>query len=497
MTGLRILVVASEAIPFSKTGGLADVVGALPRALKRRGCDVRVVLPFYRGTREMELAFEPCLEDLPVEINGEVLPADVLCAPMEDEVPCYFIQRDDLYDRGHLYGTVEGDYPDNALRYTYFCRAVFSMCQAFAHAPDVFHCHDWQTALVPAYLRHLYGVSPLFRRSRSLLTLHNIAYQGDFPADAFPQTGLPETFFSVGGMEFWGKVNFLKAGLVTAHLLNTVSPTYSREILTQEMGYGLEGVLAGREAALHGVLNGADYDDWDPGRDPYLPTRYGPDSLEGKQACKIALLQELGIDEGRAQKPLFGMISRLTSQKGVDLLVEGLEEIMAMGANFILLGDGEERYKTPLDGLAEAFRGRFSFCYGFDTGLAHRIQGGIDFLLMPSRYEPCGLNQIYSMRYGTVPVVRATGGLKDTVRAFSPATQEGTGFLFDSYDAQAMVEAVGKAVDLYADRKLVDRVRRNCMEQSFTWDRAAEEYIRLYRTLVNPDRGAKEASRDR
>lgn len=410
MTDMRVLFVSSEAVPFSKTGGLADVAGALPRALKRRGCDVRVVLPFYRVTREMDIPFEPCLEGVPVEINGEVLPAAVWAAHMGGDVPCYFVQRDDLFDRGYLYGTAEGDYPDNALRFTYFCRAVFSMCQAFAHAPDVLHCHDWQTALVPAYLRHVYGVSPLFRRTRSLLTLHNIAYQGVFPASSFPQTGLPETFFSVGGMEFWGKASFLKAGLVTAHLLNTVSPTYSSEILSEEMGYGMQGVLADREADLSGILNGADYEDWDPGRDPHLPCRFGPDSLEGKQACKAALLEELGIGAENAEAPLFGMISRLTSQKGVDLLVEGFVDMMAMGANFVLLGDGEERYRVLLDGHAKDYPGRFAFRYGFDTSLAHRIQGGIDFLLMPSRYEPCGLNQIYSMRYGTIPVVRATGG---------------------------------------------------------------------------------------
>ncbi len=493
MSEPRVLMVASEAVPFSKTGGLADVVGALPRALKRRGCDVRVVLPFYRVTREMGLPFEPCLESIPVEINGEVLPAEVLSAPLDGNVPCYFIRRDDLYDRNHLYGTAEGDYPDNAFRFVYFCKAVFSMCEAFAHGPDVLHGHDWQTALVPAYLRHLYGVSPLLRQTRCLLTLHNVAYQGDFPADAFSLTGLPDTFFSVGGMEFWGKVNFLKAGLVTAHLLNTVSPTYSREILSEEMGFGLQGVLARRASSLHGILNGADYDDWDPSEDAHLPCRYGRDSLEGKQACKVALLEETGIGADRGREPLIGMISRLTSQKGVDLLLEGLSDIMAMGANFVLLGDGEERYHVLLDDLARNYRGRFSFHYGFDASLAHRMQGGIDFLLMPSRYEPCGLNQIYSMRYGSVPIVRATGGLKDTVEEFSALTGEGTGFLFDAYRAPAMVEAVGKAVGLYGDRQLFDRLRRNCMEQSFGWDRAAEAYIRLYKTMAEPIPGAPQA----
>jgi starch synthase len=489
----KVLFVASEAVPFSKTGGLADVAGALPRALKRQGCDVRVVLPFYRSTRETGIPFEPYLENLPVEIAGEALPATVLRADLGDGVPCYFVQRDDLYDRSHLYGTPDGDYPDNALRFTYFCKAAFSLCEALCFAPDVLHCHDWQTALVPAYLRHIYGpASGLFRKTRSLLTLHNIAYQGVFPPSEFPWTGLPDTFFSVGGIEFWGKMNFLKGGVLSAHVLNTVSPSYSREILTEEMGYGLEGVLAGREQDLYGILNGADYDEWDPGRDPHLPCPYGPDSLEGKQACKAALLEEMGGGAEQGRAPLIGMIARLTSQKGVDLLLEGLPEMMAMGASFILLGDGEERYRVPLEALSGEFPGRFMFRYGFDTPLAHRIQAGIDFLLMPSHYEPCGLNQIYSMRYGSIPVVRATGGLKDTVEEFSPSTLEGTGFLFEPYESAAMLRSVEKALRLYPDRKLVDRLRTNCMEQSFSWDRAAEAYLGLYEKLGNsPPPGPK------
>jgi starch synthase len=439
------------------------------------------------------MPLEPCVQALPVEMDGAGLYGSIWRSEMPDDVPCYLVQQDELFDRTHLYGTPEGDYPDNARRFAYFCKAVFSLCRALSYAPEVLHCHDWQTALVPAYLRHLHGVAPLFRGTRSLLTLHNIAYQGVFPADAYTQTGLPDTFYSVGGIEFWGKVNFLKGGIVTSHLLNTVSPSYGREILTEEMGYGLDGVLRGRREDLTGILNGADYDEWDPERDPYLIAPYGPDSLEGKRACKAALLDELGIGSDALSSPLFGMISRLTSQKGIDLVVEGLAEMLGMGARFILLGDGEERTRQELTELAEAFRGRFAFRYGFDTSLAHRMQAGIDFLLMPSRYEPCGLNQIYSMRYGSIPVVRATGGLKDTVKEFSPATGQGTGFLFSSYDSSAMVGAVAKAVRLYPDAGQMDRLRKNCMEQRFSWDRAAEGYLRLYARLGRPPYQPQEA----
>lgn len=485
---VKILFVASEAVPFSKTGGLADVAGALPKALRRLGCDVRVVLPLYRATREAGVPLEPCLEELPVEIAGKSLPAAIFRSEMEGGVPCYFVGRDELFDRPYLYGTPEGDYTDNALRFTYLCQAVFSLCRALSYAPEVLHCHDWQTALVPAYLRTLFAEAPFFRDTRCLLTLHNLAYQGAFSPSAFLQTGLPETFFSVKGMEFWGKMNFLKGGLVTADLLNTVSPTYSKEILTEEFGCGLEGVLSARRGDLFGILNGADYEAWDPGRDPYLSSSYGPDSLEGKRACKVALLEEMGIGPEGIQAPLFGMISRLTYQKGVDLVQARLGEMMEQGVNFILLGDGEEKYKNGFDRLSRAFSGRFTFRYGFDPLLAHRIQAGIDFLLMPSRYEPCGLNQIYSMRYGTIPVVRATGGLKDTVHEFSPATMEGTGFLFEAYDGEAMMQAVRKAARFYGDKRLVDRARRNGMEQSFSWDRSAEAYLALYEKLPSAGR---------
>ncbi len=484
----RILFVASEAVPFSKTGGLADVVGALPKALRRLGCDVRVVLPLYRATREADVPLEPCLEDLPVEIVGKSLPAAVFRSEMQEGVPCYFVRRDELFDRAYLYGTPEGDYPDNALRFTYLCQAVFSLCRALSYVPEVLHCHDWQTALIPAYLRTLFAESSFFRDTRCLLTLHNLAYQGAFSPSAFLQTGLPKTFFSVDGMEFWGRMNFLKGGLVTADLLNTVSPTYSREILTQEFGCGLEGVLAARRDDLFGILNGADYEEWDPSRDSYLLSGYGPDSLEGKRACKAALLEEMGIGLEGLRAPLFGMISRLTAQKGVDLVLARLPEMMEMGVNFILLGDGEEGYRSEFDRLSRAFCGGFTFRYGFDTPLAHRIQAGSDFLLMPSRYEPCGLSQIYSMRYGTIPVVRATGGLKDTVQEFSPATMEGTGFLFEAYDGGEMMQAVRKAVRFYSEQRLVDRARLNGMTQSFSWDRSAQAYLALYGKLPSAGR---------
>ncbi len=481
---VHVLFVASEAVPLAKTGGLADVVGALPRALDALGCHVRVVLPCYRSVLESDLALEPHLEKVPVDVNGEFLPAEVLLTRIDDRIPCYLIRRDEFFDRSQLYGTPEGDYYDNDLRFIYFCRAVFSLCRALSFFPDVMHCHDWQTALVPAYLRYTYGRTSGFFRSRSMLSIHNLAYQGVFPAGTFFRTGLPGSFFSVDGMEFWGNANFLKAGVVCADILSTVSPTYSREMLSPEFGYGLEGVLATRADELYGILNGADYDEWDPERDPHIPCRYDADRLESKQRCKDALIREMDIGTEAADTPLFGMISRMTSQKGMDLVVATAQGMMDLGVHCVILGDGEERYRADCESLVRRFPGRFSVRFGFDNRLAHRIQAGCDFLMMPSRYEPCGLNQLYAMRYGTVPLVRSTGGLRDTVTEFDPKTGSGTGFLFEAHDPGVFLDAIRRAVALYG-RQGTDwaRIRSNGMSARFSWERSAREYKRLYERL--------------
>jgi len=482
---LRVLFVASESVPVVKTGGLADVVGALPKALASEGCEVRVVLPFYRSVRESGVPCRTVLEGMPVEVGGESRPADVLQTFIDDRTVCYLIRQDEFFDRTYLYGPPEGGYPDNDLRYICLCRAVFSLCRALSYFPDVMHCHDWQAAMVPAYLRFLYGRSAGFGHTRSLLTIHNLAYQGLFPAETFPRTGLPGTFFTPEGMEFWGNANFLKAGIVSADRISTVSPTYSREILSPEFGCGLEGVLSGRAGDLHGILNGADYQAWDPARDLYLAARYDPDRLEAKQKCKESLIREMGIRPEAEKQPLFGMISRLTAQKGVDLVVAAAREMLDLGVHCVILGEGEERYRADCESLVRRFPGRFSVRFGFDNALAHRIQAGSDFLMMPSRFEPCGLNQIYAMRYGTVPVVKATGGLRDTVTEFVPgASGEGTGFLFEHHDPGSFLEAVKKAVRVRgAGGSEWDRIRSNGMNRSFSWARSAREYRRLYEEL--------------
>jgi len=495
---LRVLFVASEAVPLAKTGGLADVVGALPRALNALGCDVRIVVPCYRSVRQSGLSLEPLPGEIPVAFDGRVLPARVLETRIDGRVPCYLIRRDEFFDRSHLYGTPEGDYWDNDVRFLYFCKAVFSLCGALSYSPDVMHCHDWQAGLVPAFLRYTDGRGRGFSPTRSVLTIHNLAYQGIFPPEIFARTGLPGSFFSADGMEFWGKANFLKAGIVCADILSTVSPSYSREVLSPEFGCGLEGVLADRAGDLHGVLNGADYDEWDPARDVHLCRRYDANDLAGKRECKEALTRELGVRAASAGAPLFGMISRMTYQKGMDLVVAAARGMMDLGVNCVILGDGEERYRADCESLVRRFPGRFAVHFGFDNPLAHRIQGGCDFLLMPSRYEPCGLNQIYAMRYGTVPVVRSTGGLRDTVAEFDPPGGRGTGFLFHAHDPTAFLQAVKRAVDVYTPQGASwERIRSNGMAQRFSWDRSARGYLRLYEGLrapgVNREAGSVQA----
>jgi len=477
---VKVLFVASEVVPIAKTGGLADVTGTLPHHLKKMGYDVRVVLPYYRAVHASGIPCERILENIPVDGFDESFSVDVYTTPLEEGLPCYLLKQDEFYDRSQLYD----DYDDNDLRFIYFARAVFSLCRSLPFVPDVFHCHDWQAALVPAYLRYIYGETPPFERSRSLLTIHNLAYQGEFPADRYELTGLPGSFFTMDGMEFWGKMSFLKAGIASSHLLNTVSPTYCKEILTSEYGCGLESILSLRQEDLSGILNGVDYNEWNPETDPNLPARYSKEDMEGKRACKRTLLREMGISMEASDAPLFGMISRLTYQKGLDLVMAASEEMVNLGLRCVILGDGEDRYIADCESLTTRFPDHFSVRCGFDIPLAHRIHAGCDFLLMPSRYEPCGLNQIHAMHYGTIPVVRATGGLKDTVEAYDAETGKGTGFLFDGYDPSSFLRAVGEAVKTYASGpEHMDRLRKNCMEQRYSWERSAAAYAKLYSKL--------------
>lgn len=482
---LRILFLSSEVTPFAKTGGLADVAGSLPDALKRQGADVSIALPLYRVTREGDFSMQPLLSGLQVSLGSANLTGNVLQAKTRAGVPVYLFEREDLFDRPNLYATSEGDYYDNLERFVYFNRAALIFLKHMGSPIDVIHCHDWQTGLVPAYLKTIYRDDPLLASTATLFTIHNIGYQGLFPQEKLALCGLPPQVFQMEGLEYWGQISLLKAGMVYADALTTVSPSYAREIQDPEFGLGMEGVLQKRAKDLYGILNGVDYDSWSPEKDPDIPYPYDMDRTGEKAKNKGALLYEVGLKESLQDRPLFGMISRLSAQKGCDLLVQAMDEMVGLGAGLVILGSGEEKYQRLLEKGARKHPGAVSLRLGFDESLAHRIMAGADLLLIPSLYEPCGLTQMYALKYGTVPLVRATGGLHDTVVPFDSKAKKGNGFKFGPYKAEALMGAVKEAGRVYKDSTTWQVLMRNGMGEDFSWDRSAQRYFDLYQSILS------------
>ena len=485
---LRLLLISSEVEPFAKTGGLADVAGALPQALATLGHDVRVLMPKYRGV-ERHGTLRTAVPRVRVPIGDRTTEGALLEGRLGRAVPVYFLAHDHYYDRPALYGTGQGDYLDNCERFIFFCRGALEALRALGWTPHVIHANDWQSGLVPVYLETLYKDDPALGEVGTLFTIHNLAYQGVFWHFDMPLTGLGWDLFTPAGLEFYGKLNFLKGGLVFADVLNTVSKTYAQEIQTAEFGCGLEGVLQYRRADLHGVVNGIDVAAWDPATDRDLTKPYSAEDLAGKAACKQALAQELGIDADGA--PIIGIVSRLAAQKGLDLVLAALPELVDAGFALALLGAGEPGLETAFGDSARASRGRVAIRTGFDNALARRIYAGADMFLMPSRYEPCGLGQMIGMRYGTIPIVRRTGGLADTVVEARPARRTGTGFGFAEPTARALLEAATRALAAYREPALWRQLQRNAMAQDFSWPASAREYVALYR------KAAKAAGRGR
>jgi starch synthase len=484
---MRILLAASEVAPFAKTGGLADVAGALPKALAKLGHDVRVVLPKYRMVDAGKHKLRRVLASLPVPVAGRTEQAAIWEGKIES-APVYFVQHDGYYDRDALYQTKEGDYPDNAERFAFFSRAILEMIRPLNFLPEVYHCNDWQTGLVPTYLRTtLQGVREL-QMTGVLFTVHNLGYQGLFGTEALAAANLGRDLFHPSGIEFYGKVNLLKAGLLFSDLITTVSGKYSQEIQTEEFGCGLEGVLRARAKDVHGILNGIDYDEWHPTRDTFIAARFSRDSLDGKAACKADLQHAFGLP-ARPNVPLLAVISRLTPQKGMDLVAEALDAMLGLDSQFVLLGTGDADLHKAFERAKARHPSRVGLKLGFDVALSHKIEAGADMFLMPSRYEPCGLNQMYSLAYGTVPVVRATGGLDDTIQPFDPKTGRGTGFKFAETTTQALRETVKMAVALYRQPDQWGRLVRNGMACDFSWDRSAKEYVALYQQILSRHTG--------
>jgi starch synthase len=479
---MKIAMVSSEIVPFAKTGGLADVVGTLAGALARLGHDLSLIVPAYRGVLRGGFALEETAMKLSVPVSDRQEEAWVLQARVENNVSVYCIRADRYFDREFLYGSLDGDYPDNAERFVFFSRAALEILRQ--KPADVMHCHDWQTALAIVFLRAQPERYAELHRANTVLTVHNLGFQGIFPASQWPLLHLPGSLFTPQFLEFYGNVNFLKGALFCADKITTVSPSYAREIMESEQGFGLEGVLRGRQRDIVGILNGVDYNQWNPEHDPYIAKSYSAANLSGKKSCKKALQRIFGLPE-QSDPPLMGMVSRLTSQKGLDLIEKILDPLMASDLQMTILGSGEPRFEELITAAAARYPQKFAARVGFNEALAHQIEAGADFFLMPSQYEPCGLNQMFSLKYGTIPIVRAIGGLKDTVEDYDAEHGSGTGFVFAPYDAQALSGAVDRALQAFREKRSWAALQRRAMNKDFSWDRSTRMYDELYQKLLN------------
>ncbi len=479
----RILMVSSEASPWAKSGGLADVLGALPGALARIGHPVATVIPRYMAAKD---APAERLESFPIELGRGMVFNTSVWQLAGGDARVFFVDQPVLFDRGGLYGDGSGEFGDNHIRFALLSKASIEIARR-VFAADIIHCHDWQASLVPAYLKDPRVVDPALLGIRTLLTLHNLGYQGQFGHYAFSDLGLPAGFDSPSVIEFWGNICYLKAGIMMADALNTVSPKYAEEIQTRDFGFGMDGMLRDRRSVLSGILNGVDYAYWDPENDPLIPARYtaaqvAAGDLKGKQSCKRELLRELGLPENAMDRPLLGIVSRFAAQKGFDLIAQAAEELFQEDVSLAVLGSGDRQGEDFFRWLQWRFPDKVGVRIGYDEGLAHRIEAGADIFLMPSHYEPCGLNQIYSLRYGTVPVVRATGGLDDTITA--PPARGATGFKFVDYNGYALLEAIRQACRAWTEKKTWTAMMARGMRRDYSWTASAGEYSRLYQKIA-------------
>ncbi len=456
---MNIAYVASEATPYAKTGGLADVVGSLPKYLNTMGIKTRTFLPKYKGIKGS------LSRKLSIDMHG------LYNIKVFKEGDVYFIDYPEFFERDFLYGTENGDYPDNCERFTLFCKTV---AQLLADDDcDIVHCHDWQSAMIPLYLQ--------LKRTKikSVFTIHNIGYQGKFPGSQFPILGIDEKYFNPEGVEFYGDINFLKAGILYSDIVTTVSENYAKEIQTPAFGFGLDGVLKERSDDVFGIINGIDYNIWNPQSDNFIYEKYN--DFTGKMENKMLLTKELNIDPKR---PLIGMVSRMAQQKGFDILVKAFDKIVKMNFNFVLLGFGEDNYHIIFKKFEESYPNWVSMNIKFDNKLAHRIYAGSDFFLMPSMYEPCGLGQLISLKYGTVPIVRKIGGLADTVEEFNPETRLGNGFLFEKYSPEDLINTLTRARAIYNDHDTFKVLSETCMGLDFSWKESAKKYEKLYESIL-------------
>jgi starch synthase len=478
---MKVLIVSPEIYPLAKTGGLADVAGALSRALAAAGVEVALAMPAYQSVLQGGFSIEETGIEIETTLGFERIDGTVLKTQLADAVPVFLIGADLFFQRDGLYGTPDGDYPDNLARFTFFSKAVLALAAKLAPW-DVIHCNDWQSALIPV-LKTLRAESyPELESSKTLFTVHNLGYHGEFPAAQWEVLGLSRHYFTPQYLEFYGKINLLKGGILFADALTTVSRKYASEITTPEYGCGLDGVIRVRQKDLYGILNGVDYDEWNPETDPYIKQNYSPRSLRGKSVCKQDLQDLYGLPS-RAEIPLFGIVSRLVDQKGFDILLEVLENLLSLDLQLVILGTGEQKYQDLLLDLSRLFPANLGVRIGFADDLAHKIEAGADFFLMPSKFEPCGLNQMYSLKYGTIPIVRATGGLDDTIQDFNPLRLTGNGVKFAAYSGGALLESVKRGLAIFSNKQAWRRLVQNAMACDFSWKKSAAEYLDLYEKM--------------
>ncbi len=479
---MKIAIVSSECVPYAKMGGLGDVIGSLPKALEKLGCDVKVFIPKYLFIDESKfgLRYNWNVGEMPIRINGIIHSVHLHQAKLPNSnVEVNFIDCPHFYNRGRIY---TNDWDEDE-RFILLCKGVIETCQRLGWAPDVIQCNDWQTGLIPLYIKDNYNWDRMFDKTATIFTIHNIGYQGRFGKDTLFKAEInPNFYYPEGPVEFENSVSFMKTGIVFSDLINTVSLKYSHEILKPEFGAGLDKVLKARKPDVYGILNGVDYDEWNPETDKYLPYKYSAKDLSGKKSNKKFLMEHfrLPFDENR---PLIGMISRLVPQKGFDIFAEAVNDLMKLDAQWIILGSGEYRYEEFFRQLSHYNQGKFASYIGYNNELAHLIEAGADIFVMPSRYEPCGLNQIYSLKYGTVPVVRKTGGLADTVKDWDEENSwgfdHGNGFSFYDYSGYALFKSVERAVNAFANKPVWNKIQQNGMKQDFSWEKSAEKYFEL------------------
>jgi len=476
---MNILLISPEVFPFAKTGGLADVAGALPEALAKKGHKASVILPYYQLVKKN--GFKPAVfkKNITLRINNREEFFNLMLSK-HNGVDVYFIEKNEYYDREFLYGTPQGDYQDNAFRFAFYAKAVLASIP-YIGKQDILHCNDWQSGLVPLYIRMHHQNDPMFNKTKILFTIHNMAYQGLFPKDVIPYLDISWDLFNMAGVEFWDKLSFMKTGIVFSDAISTVSKGYSREILTPEFGCGLDGLLKSREKDLYGIINGVDYSVWNPGVDKFIAENYDEKDLSGKVKCKKDLADSMGI-KYNAKRPIMAMITRLAEQKGIDLVVNIMKDILK-DSDFVILGFGDEKYNNIFQDLAIKYKGKVGVSIKFDNALSHKIEAGADMFLMPSRYEPCGLNQMYSLKYATVPVVRAVGGLDDSIQNFDTTTKKGNGFKFKDATNEAFLAAIRESVAIFKNKRLWDALLKNCVTCDYSWESSADQYLKLYKNL--------------